>query len=338
MLDGRAEKLCGVAAPTGPNHPWDTRQPSNVNDSDLHPDKKDPPADHAGATEMIFCSIRYEIRSVMQQAETGPKLSIGERDNLIGQLETRLQNKYLRYCDASIPTHFLAVNLARLAVLGIKLAVHHPRQYADSGATLPQEENDMLFSTCLKLMECHNSILRKKTLQKYLWHIGTVYPLEAMIFVLRALAYGKVSEAANHELVERTWQEIGRAYDFQPKLLNNPESALCLALNKLAIKAWKKTKGGVQDNSGLAQLAIPHFLATMRSQNKQSPLVAAKQPQNEPVASEAQFLITPDSAGQWHDIGDGLDQDLSLDWLLAEDNSPAWDWEYWQSLLDDQQL
>jgi Fungal specific transcription factor domain len=64
ILDHTSAELAGLApelSGSGMVKAWDTFRPSNLNDSDLHPDMKELPAERVGATEMIFCLLRYEF-------------------------------------------------------------------------------------------------------------------------------------------------------------------------------------------------------------------------------------------------------------------------------------
>ncbi|KAA8572310.1 hypothetical protein EYC84_002935 [Monilinia fructicola] len=119
FLDGFAAKLCGAGYPA-----WlakfDTKLPLNVSDSDLTPDMIEPPPERAGATEMLFCCIRYEVSQAIRKANRfgdghahdhggghrghhgepshippGSNV-IAEKDKTIDELEARLQDNELR--------------------------------------------------------------------------------------------------------------------------------------------------------------------------------------------------------------------------------------------------
>lgn len=60
---------------------------------------------------------------------------------------------------------------ARSAVTGMRLRSHHPRQYSDKGASLPQEEKDMLFRLALKIIQYDNLLHSTDIMQCFRWHI-----------------------------------------------------------------------------------------------------------------------------------------------------------------------
>lgn len=72
FLDGQASKLIGAGFPA-----WlasfDGKPPLNISDSDLSPDMKEPPVEREGATEMMFCSLRFAVAEFLR---TSGQLSI----------------------------------------------------------------------------------------------------------------------------------------------------------------------------------------------------------------------------------------------------------------------
>jgi len=60
---------------------------------------------------------------------------------------------------------------ARNAIAAMRLRSHHPRQYSDKGASLPQEEKDMLFQLALKIVQYDNLIHSSDIMQRFRWHI-----------------------------------------------------------------------------------------------------------------------------------------------------------------------
>ena len=143
FLDGQASKLAGAGFPA-----WlakfDTKMPLNVSDSDLSPGMKETPVEKEGVTEMLFCCLRYEVAQALRKSmrfgdcKMGPEL-IAEKDKAIDALEVRFQEKFIKYCDPSIPLHLLASFVARSIICTMRLMAHHPRQYPDKGASMPKK-------------------------------------------------------------------------------------------------------------------------------------------------------------------------------------------------------
>lgn len=134
MMDSRSAQLLGTAVDAHFDS-WDTRRPLNVDDSDLFPSMKELPPEHSGATEMLFCSIRFEIGKCMRILEncerngrrTSGSASMLQQNSAIDELENRLEQGLLRTCDPFVLFHILATNLARSSLCQMRLLIHRPQ-------------------------------------------------------------------------------------------------------------------------------------------------------------------------------------------------------------------
>ncbi|OCT46607.1 C6 transcription factor [Cladophialophora carrionii] len=103
---------------------WDCNIPLNVNDSDLRPEMKEPPAIQGSATEAIFAVVRSEIADFVRYSAfhldfTSPALkTIAKQPARVGttakaadlaKLEEVIQDRYLKSCDPDNPLHFMTM-------------------------------------------------------------------------------------------------------------------------------------------------------------------------------------------------------------------------------------
>ena len=51
--------------------------PLDVNDGDLYPDMKEPPMEHTGVTEMVFCLTRCEIAEFIVSVQVQLSVAAG---------------------------------------------------------------------------------------------------------------------------------------------------------------------------------------------------------------------------------------------------------------------
>lgn len=65
-LDGLSGQICGTGIAMD-SKTWDTKQPLNINDTDIWPGMEEPPKERGGATDMIFCLARSEIGKFHQK-------------------------------------------------------------------------------------------------------------------------------------------------------------------------------------------------------------------------------------------------------------------------------
>ncbi|KAJ8068649.1 hypothetical protein OCU04_002351 [Sclerotinia nivalis] len=385
FLDGFAAKLCGAGFPA-----WlakfDTKLPLNVSDSDLTPDMTEPPPERAGATEMLFCCIRYEVSQAIRKANSfgngghghghggegggrgghrgghhgGPSHIppfsnvIAEKDKTIDELEARLQDKYLQYCDPSIPLHLLSIYVAKSVICTMRLMAHHPRQYPDKGASMPQKERDMLFNESLKMLEYDGIGHSEKLVQRYLWHIHVHFQVDTFIYLLSELR-----RRERGELVDKAWHQVELAYDFRAEMLNDTKNSLYFALGNLVLKAWEKRE---ESGSSPDQVTPPRFISILRSQRQKHDHVQRSVEQHDdisdpfrtvnhwqmPATAESyvrqkppDYIPPPQSSQSAPSMQIPMQMPQEQPWLASDsfldtsmpDITPM-DWEYWQTLLD----
>jgi len=113
---------------------WDTKIPSNVNDSDIFQDMRDPPLEREGPTEMIFVRLRYEILNFTHQSRLEhPECHSGpSRDIAIDSLEQRIEKQYLSFCDPTVALHYVSSKLARTGICKLRMGFRQiPRHIAN---------------------------------------------------------------------------------------------------------------------------------------------------------------------------------------------------------------
>ena len=327
------------------------KRPLNVNDSDLNPAMKELPPEHIGATEMLFCCLRCEMGEYMYKTGAfridDPKqqiqmpTTVAEKDEAINVFANLLQEKFLRFCDTSIPLHLFVVCVAKTVVDHGRLNAHHPRQYSDRGASLSQEEKDMLLKLAISVTENHNLANATKSLRGFLWHINVFFPFEAFILLL-----GDLCQRTHGELAIDAWRVVNQAYDYHPELINNTKNTVYLAVGNLAIKAWENCMGHESLSAVLRRSTMPQVITKLCSSRKIK-LKVPTRPQSQEKNStgfskyggtelSAQCFDQP-SQGETGDVFGSVDLSVSSDYGTLPDIDPI-DWDYWQALLDDGDL
>jgi hypothetical protein len=322
----------------------------NISDSDLSPTMKELPTEKEGATEMIFCCLRYETAQALRAAksvhrkggeghwaiQTGVEL-MPEKDKAIDQLEARFQERFLKYCDPSIPLHLLAIYVAKSVICTMRIMAHHPRQYPDKGASMPQKEKDMLFSESLKELEYDTLGHTTPAIRGYLWHITTHFQLDAFIYLLSELRHRTTGD-----IVERAWQQIKLSYDNRPEMITDTKNSLYTAIGNLALKSWAKREEAVREYR-----APPRFISLLRAQRNipdpPRPIADVSrdrfaQPHDRIDINEVPQNLTYNNAGMGEDMREqwgvpdwgGFDTNMNVN---MPEITPV-DWEYWQTLMD----
>lgn len=348
LLDSRTAELSGSGTSVLA-HLWDTKLPLNVNDCDLNSDIRQLPVEHTGITEMVFCLLRYEFGEFLRHSSSTSafdgswqKLSstavpLADKDRAIDELERLLKHKFLRYCNPLIPLHFLSATVARSAICKMRLVAHHPRQYPDRGARMPQKEKDMLFSNSLKMIEYDNLVQSTESTQRFLWHVNVHFQLDAFVYML-----GELRHRTAGDLADRAWWQVNEVFEHHPEMITETKNALFVAIGHLTIKAWEAREAEfARQHQSPPEVAPPHFISMLCFQRMTTNAAQATTPlaSNASVIRPAEYKAGERQVKDPHqsdeslpgDISSGLDPPLLSD-SLPVDFSPM-DWAYWDDLL-----
>jgi hypothetical protein len=158
--------------------------PLNVNDSDLDPSMTSFPEAKTGCTEMTFGLIRFEITTTLRRLQyipPGPRkcnkffgeMSLEKKENWIKECHQRLEDRYLKDCDMTVPLYWVIATVSRLIMSKMWLMAYHPFQRIDGGSTLPQEIKDRLFTTSLENVEYSLLLESEARTRKWGWLFRT---------------------------------------------------------------------------------------------------------------------------------------------------------------------
>lgn len=250
-----------VSAPLPAN---DTHLPLSVDDSELHPNMKEMPAEreHPG-TDMLHCQLRQEfgkwqdrrvgfvesmfagntVRSPPSSADpavTPEKAEddVGERQKEVTELEQTLQHKILRFCDPSIPLHVMVKYSAHAILSTLTLVAHQPLHFYGPSRSLPpltESERNRFFSICMEIGE-NNKILRNTdSLKRFAWHLDWHVPWPALLYMFSEMSQRSILL----EETQRAWDYLDVLFLPQfERLRPEARSPLHIVCLRLAIKAW----------------------------------------------------------------------------------------------------
>jgi hypothetical protein len=249
ILDARSSEDHGCD-PTIVEAQFDTKMPLNVNDADIGPDMTEFPEERRGFTDMTFCLIRFEVTNIFRRILYVPpgdtkcnvffsNLTIPEKEKWISECHQRLEDKYLKDTDMSIPLCWVTATISRLVMSKMWLVVYHPHQRKDGGVSLPQETKDKLFITSLENIEYSILLETEARTMKWGWLFRTYVQWHAIAFLLSELCVRTKGEA-----VDRAWRALeataGRWWNpLQSTSIYSKGQAGCLwkPLRKLMAKA-----------------------------------------------------------------------------------------------------
>ncbi|KAK5123834.1 hypothetical protein LTR85_002470 [Meristemomyces frigidus] len=327
VLQAMAAQLCGVRVAV-PYESWDTKQPLNANDDDLHPEMSEPPVERQGATDMIFCLARTELGKFHHRTQThlGDLARLWESGDLdaiervgaaIDELESDVESRFTRYCDFIEPIQCLTMALAKSAISGLRLRLRLPG--AKSGVPTSSAEYRDLFKLAMKVLDYKIAVRTNAALSRYSWHLRALNQWEPLIWILNELRKGPNAVAD----YRGTWSKIESMYDSHPEFTTR-KRALNVAVNKLTLKAWQTREAA----EGV--VVEPRFIADLKSSlfKRQGSRAEPTPPYNpwEPQHAELPMYIDPALAGT---------ADATTTTTIDDFSPNSIDWMFWDQLIQD---
>ncbi|KAI1260332.1 hypothetical protein F5Y18DRAFT_420135 [Xylariaceae sp. FL1019] len=278
MHDAVAARLAGVQ---GLEPGCDIHVPSNVNDSDLLPNMEVSPEERAGATDMMFCILRYRIsqltakvggENTLSQSSGGNETHMVYRDPNAGikcaidQAEKAIELDLLRFCDILNPVHMLTSTVARLAICKLRFMTCASRveEHTDD---LTSDNQGSSFAIALRILEYENILQSQPATKGFQWYTDLDFQPSFLTHILQTL----VTTQSRGARAEKAWEQIHILYESRPCLYKGMnQRSLYKSINKLTLDAWRLRTANVL-TSDLAQ-ETPAYLTVLREQEQQEAL------------------------------------------------------------------
>ncbi|KAK8053115.1 C6 transcription factor domain protein [Apiospora saccharicola] len=270
-LDGYAAQVSGTGISMPPNS-WDTKQPLNINDSQIWPGMTEKPVPQEGPTDMIFYLVKAQLsdlynRKGVKVATSGPTVDLKtgvELDKMVDRVESAIEIKYLRYCELGNPLHFVLLGHVRSAANSVRLRNRISRVAARTNAS-DQELRD-LCALADKILETDNALYRNPSVKGFRWKIESLFIWDALKCILMGLSrpgfYGTTEE------LNTTWDKIAEAYSNHSDI-TEARGAMQVIVGKATLRAWNA-------NPPSLPISEPAFITRLRSRHdRPKPLDAA---------------------------------------------------------------
>ena len=292
----------------------DVRMPLNVNDAELHPHMEGAPVEHLGATEMLYCLMKYEVRHYVRSwltvasvdtmnpyelIESTGHRSIENKRGIVTGLSQIYADKYLCYCDSSIPLHRISATMGRLTIHRLRFWFYHPRNQAEGDRHMSQVDEDIVFESSVRLLQLDYDLLTMNFSTHLLHHQALKQTeVDALVYMVSELRH-----RVTGDLVQTAWTLVERIYGVYP-LLRRDDSKFSTALADVTLKAWDAHTREVQ----VGREAVPEFIRELQGMRGN-------------VGPED---ISPAAA-----IGDTMTDGGFPPWWIDDD---PLDWVYWNEL------
>ncbi|KAI1757141.1 hypothetical protein F4782DRAFT_481397 [Xylaria castorea] len=247
MHDALAAKIAGVQ--------WlepscEITAPGNLNDSDLSPTMKEMPKERNGASDMIFCNLRFKILALTGEISGEEKLSRLSREkktstahhnrrtslgDAIEQAEKEIELDILRYCDILNPVHMLTAIVTRLTMCKLRFVILSIQNEGDTD-NVPADHRESMFSTALRVLEYENNLYGQPATRGFHWYTDPDFPSSCLMHILETL----IRTRSQGERAEKAWEQIRMLYESRPALYNaQTQGSPYATINKLTLDAWR---------------------------------------------------------------------------------------------------
>lgn len=330
-LDGYAGIFSGTGIHISADS-WDTKQPLNINDEDIWPDMKEAPRERDGATDMMFSLARATIGTLHRNfkavlgiwggmSSAADVAWLKELESTIDDIESTIQDKFLRYCDvATHPSHFLVSIMARASISVARLRVRLPR--VRSGAVGEVERRE-IYDLATRVMDYDIAAQNNPVMDRFKWHVTSSFVWDALIWTVDQLQKGSPTGETS-----TAWSKIDALYACHDELLP-PKRALPVAVGKATLRAWDG-----MDPAERHRVTEPSFI---------QPLRAALEKR---VAGRQSIQTSPAAYNPFQPAQDGNSDLPSLDFgsafsmsgegtadLMSDLNADSFDWTFWDQLM-----
>lgn len=226
---------------------WNCRTPSNVNDFEIRPEMKTPPAIHRKPTEALFAVVRSELGDFIRHSAfhldfTNPSLNIIGKDTRHGPvleggeliaLEKTMEDKYLAFCNPENPLHFMTIWTTRGYLAKNRLLEHYSRHSTSSVQQTDTQRNTAI-SHALSMLECDTKLMTSPLTKGYLWLIHFHFPFPAYIHILQGLRKRPTEDHA-----EKAWEVMSDNYEARIMSAKQDNRPLFIMFSRIVLQAWE---------------------------------------------------------------------------------------------------
>ena len=221
--------------------------PVNVNEADLSPTMKKAAVGSDGLTEMIWIMFRAELgefaskvksrmeqltKSRLTQESFGDMQDLALKDKLSEEAVNRIEMKYMRFCNPTIPLQFMCLLGGRIAINVIKLMSHHPRRWARL-THVPDSERKLVWDASIQLADLYHMQQTTSQIHQFAWAVPYYIQWHSIIHILDTLRAEPF-----HAEAKRGWQLIDATYANNLEMLLRVDRPIYVAVGNLCLKTF----------------------------------------------------------------------------------------------------
>ncbi|KAL3480930.1 hypothetical protein BJX99DRAFT_206306 [Aspergillus californicus] len=236
LLDNRSTEYHGCE-PIVQESVFDTKLPLNINDDDIDAQMTKSPPEREGHTEMTFCLLRCEAVRViwktgylaprLQASAPGGQTAFSEREAMVDELQGRLDDRYLKYCDPADLSSQVSRTITRLMILRMQMAVLSTTCQKD------QVVRNRLFENAIEILQLSRSLTTRDHMRKWSWHCKThIIQWHAVAFVLADICARPPSPEC-----DLAWELVTGVYGIWGTMITGKKGSLWRPIRRLMARA-----------------------------------------------------------------------------------------------------
>ncbi|KAL8835686.1 MAG: hypothetical protein Q9170_003225 [Blastenia crenularia] len=272
ILDGRAAED-RASDPMISEQSYNTIMPSNINDEDIDPQSQRAIVEREGYTEMTFCLICHEVSVTIRRLNYVPpglagsltadaQMTQEQKEKLVEECHERLESKYLRFCDLSMPLPWATSVVARMIMARMLLVVHKPLQRQEKELSSPNADREELLLKATEVIEYAHILETEKCAEKWRWFFSTWHQWYALALALAELCHQTQGPAVN-----RAWNAVDNVFDsWAERVADSRTGGLWRPIKILRNKARNAREGKIVGDVTMAEEPLATFEDRMISQ------------------------------------------------------------------------
>lgn len=200
-LDRGSESLVSVGT-------FDTPKPKNTNDADFDESSTTIPDHEAGFTDMFYSHLAYDATALSQRL-TSPDTKPGgdtwqQRVELAQKFKDTVQEKYLKYCDDSIPFQRFLRNVSRAMTASMFIRAVRPMAKHVSSVP-PRVDSPYVLKIAMDSLKASEDLQKDPETEQWRWMVWVGW--HALAIALAGLCSIRDTELAN-----QAWVYVEQAY------------------------------------------------------------------------------------------------------------------------------
>lgn len=213
---------------------WTTQPPHNVNDSEYNEASTSIPDHDTGLTDMSFALLASEACNTTQRLNTPEANPSGDtwqlRLDIAHNFGKHVQDKYLQYCDPSVPFHRLLSAVGKSMSAGMILRAVRPMMRHVSSVP-PRIDSPYVLQIAMDALLENESIYEDPEAERWRWLVWVQWhPL--------AVALAGLCSIRGTDLAEKAWAVVEKSYDRHSRhVADTRNGMLWRPIEKLAKKA-----------------------------------------------------------------------------------------------------